>query len=207
MYKYIIKRLIDIIVSIIAIIVLFIPMLIVAFLIKIDDPGPALFKQQRIGVDGKVFNIFKFRSMKMNSEHTGSGVYSGKKDPRITRVGKIIRATSIDELPQLLNIIKGDMSFIGPRPPLTYHPWNIDEYTDEQRKMFELKPGITGWAQINGRKCVEWNKRIKMNIWYVENVSFLLDAKIFFLTIFKVFSNVDNENVCETVKSRSENNN
>ena len=92
------------------------------------------------------------------------------------------------------------MSFIGPRPPLTYHPWTIEQYTNEQFRMFEVRPGITGWAQINGRKCVEWNERIKMNVWYVDNVSLLLDLKIFFTTIKKVFSNADNENIGETVK-------
>ena len=96
------------------------------------------------------------------------------------------------------------MSFIGPRPPLTYHPWPIDEYTDEQKRMFDIRPGITGWAQINGRKSVEWNQRIKFNVWYVDNVSFGLDFKIFFLTIFKVFTNADNENNGATVVPANE---
>ncbi len=200
MYRRFIKRVLDLILSGIATIILALPMLIVALIIKIDSSGPVIFKQKRIGKDGKIFEIYKFRSMKTNSEHSGSGVYSGKNDSRITRVGKIIRATSIDELPQLLNILKGDMSFVGPRPPLTYHPWPIEQYTEEQFRMFEVRPGITGWAQINGRKCVEWNERIKMNVWYVDNMSMWLDIKIFFLTIFKVFSNADNENVGETVK-------
>jgi undecaprenyl phosphate N,N'-diacetylbacillosamine 1-phosphate transferase len=111
-----------------------------------------------------------------------------------------LRASSLDEIPQFINILKGDMSFIGPRPPLTYHPWELEEYTDEQRRMFEVKPGITGWAQVHGRKDVEWNKRIKLNVWYVDNMSLLLDTKIFFMTIFKVLSNADNENIGETVK-------
>lgn len=200
MYKRFIKRVLDLILSGVAIIIFALPMLIVAVIVKIDSPGPVLFKQKRVGKNGKIFDIYKFRSMKINSEHSGSGVYSGKNDPRVTRVGRFIRATSIDELPQLLNILKGDMSFIGPRPPLTYHPWPVDQYSDEQFRMFEVNPGITGWAQINGRKCVEWNERIKMNVWYVDNLSFWLDVKIFFLTIFKVFSNADNENVGETVK-------
>lgn len=200
MYKKFIKRVLDLLLSGIATVILAIPMLIVALIVKIDSPGPVIFKQKRVGRDGKVFEIYKFRSMKINSEHSGSGVYSGKNDSRVTRVGKIIRATSIDELPQLLNILKGDMSFVGPRPPLTYHPWAVEEYTEEQFRMFEVRPGITGWAQINGRKCVEWHKRIELNVWYVDNVSMWLDIKIFFLTIFKVFSNADNENVGETVK-------
>ena len=137
--------------------------------------------------------------MKQNSEHTGSGVYSEKGDARVTKLGRILRATSIDELPQLINIIKGDMSFIGPRPPLTYHPWKWEEYTDEQKRMFEVRPGLTGWAQIHGRKHVEWNERIRLNIWYVDNMSFCLDLKILFLTIGKVFTSADNHNTGETV--------
>ena len=137
--------------------------------------------------------------------NTGIGVYSGKGDARVTRVGRILRATSLDELVQIFNILKGDMSFIGPRPPLTYHPWTVDKYTDEQLKMFDVRPGITGWAQINGRKDVEWHKRIKLNIWYVENVTLWLDIKILFMTVFKVLSNADNENKKATVVSHSAN--
>lgn len=175
--------------------------LILAIAIKIDDPkGPVIFKQERLGKNGKVYWMYKFRSMKVGAEHTGSGVYSNDKDDRITRIGHFLRKTSLDEIPQLFNILKGDMSFVGFRSPLTYHPWKWEEYTDEQRKMFTLKPGITGWAQVNGRKTVEWNQRIELNVWYAENVSFLLDIKIFFMTVFKVFANSDNENTEETVK-------
>ena len=138
--------------------------------------------------------------MRVNAEHTGSGVYSEKGDPRVTKIGKIIRATSIDELPQFINILKGEMSFIGPRPPLTYHPWPYEEYTAEQKRMFEVRPGVTGWAQVNGRKNVEWNRRIEMNVWYVDNVSLWLDIKIIFMTVFKVLANADNVSTGETVK-------
>ena len=200
MYNRVIKRGIGCFISAIALLVLAVPMLIVALLVVIDSPGPALFKQKRIGKDGKVYNILKFRSMCQGAENQGSGVYSGKGDMRVTRVGKIIRATSIDELPQLINILKGDMALIGPRPPLTYHPWEYSEYTDEQKRMFEVRPGITGWAQVNGRKNNEWNHRIELNVWYVDHVSLWLDIKIFFMTIFKVLANKDNENVGETVE-------
>ena len=179
-----------------------IPLLVVALLVKIDSKGPALFKQERLGKDGKPFWIYKFRSMVVGAEKTGSGVYSGKNDARVTKIGKILRATSIDELPQLINILKGEMSFIGPRPALTYHPWKFEEYTEEQKKMFAVRPGVTGWAQVNGRKEVEWPKRIEMNVWYVEHMSFLLDVKIFFKTILKVFTNADNVNSTETAKKR-----
>lgn len=199
-YRIFLKRAIDVVLSAFVLVVGFIPMCVVAILIKIDSPGPVFFRQKRIGKDGKVFEILKFRSMCQNAEHTGSGVYSGKGDARVTRVGRIIRATSIDELPQLINILRGDMALIGPRPPLTYHPWPIDEYTTQQLRMFEVRPGITGWAQVHGRKDVEWNHRIELNVWYVDHVSLLLDLKIFFMTIFKVFTNADNENVRETVK-------
>lgn len=198
MYKHFFKRFLDIFWSFLGLVILLVPMLLVALLIKLDSKGPVFFKQKRIGKNGKVFNIYKFRSMCVGAEGTGSGVYSGKDDKRVTRIGRILRATSIDELPQFINILKGDMSFIGPRPPLTYHPWPIENYTEEQLKMFNARPGITGWAQVNGRKEVEWNKRIELNVWYVENVSFLLDLKILFKTIAKVFSNADNTNTYQT---------
>ena len=195
------KRAMDIIIAAAGLIITSPVLLITAILIKLDSPGPVLFMQERIGKDGKVFRIAKFRSMCTGAEHTGSGVYSGINDARVTRVGRVIRATSIDELPQLYNILKGDMSLIGPRPPLTYHPWTIDQYTEEQFHMFDVRPGITGWAQVHGRKDVEWNKRIRLNVWYVRHISFWLDVKIFFMTIIKVLRNEDNENVGETVKN------
>ena len=194
MYKKYVKRLLDIAISLPTVVVLCIPMLLVAVFIKLDSKGPVFFRQQRLGKDGEVFEMLKFRSMYINSEFTGSGVYSDDNDVRVTKIGKFLRKTSIDELPQLINILRGDMSLIGPRPPLTYHPWPLEEYTDEQRRMFEIRPGITGWAQINGRKDVEWHRRIELNVWYVDNVSFLLDVKIFFITILKVLRNDDNEN-------------
>ena len=193
------KRIMDIAFSGMGLIIASPVLLVTAILIKLDSPGKVLFMQERIGKDGKVFRIAKFRSMCMGAEHTGSGVYSGKGDTRVTRVGKFIRATSIDELPQLYNILRGDMSLVGPRPPLTYHPWTIDKYTEEQLHMFDVRPGITGWAQVHGRKDVEWHKRIELNVWYVRNISFFLDVKIFFMTIIKVLRNDDNENVGETV--------
>ena len=202
MYKSI-KRFLDFTIALVALIVLSPVFLIVALIIKLTSPGPVIFKQKRIGLDGKVFEIYKFRSMVVGAESQGSGVYSGKGDARVTKIGKIIRATSIDELPQFVNILKGEMSFVGPRPPLTYHPWDYSEYTDEQLRMFEVRPGITGWAQVNGRKDVEWNKRIKMSVWYVDNMSLLLDIKILFLTFYKVIKNEDNENVEATVVTAS----
>ena len=203
MYKKFFKRLIDIILALIGILIGGIPMLIVALAVKLDSPGPVLFKQPRIGKDGKVFHILKFRSMCVGAEK--GGVYSDNKDSRVTKVGKILRATSLDELPQFFNVLLGDMSFIGPRPPLTYHPWPLEQYTDTQRRMFEVRPGITGWTQTHGRKDIEWNRRIEMNVWYVDHVTLWLDIKILFLTVFKVLSNADNENKGATVQAAPEN--
>ena len=199
MYKHIVKRLFDIILSAIAIVTLALPMLIIAIAIKLDSPGPVLFKQDRLGYKGKVFKIWKFRTMCVGAEQQGTGVYSEKGDPRVTRVGNILRKTSLDELPQFFNTLFGTTSFVGPRPPLTYHPWPIEEYTDEQKRMFDVRPGITGWAQVNGRKGVEWHKRIELNVWYVDHVSLWLDIKILWLTVWKVLSNADNENTGATV--------
>lgn len=200
MYKHHIKRQIDIVLALLGLVIAMPVMIITAIAIKLDSPGPIIFRQKRIGLNGKEFEFYKFRSMVVGAEHTGSGVYSGKGDARVTRVGRIIRATSIDELPQLINILRGDMSCIGPRPPLTYHPWPIEEYTDEQMRMFEVRPGVTGLAQVHGRKDVEWHKRIRINVWYVDHCSFRLDTIIFFMTIFKVLTNADNENIRETLK-------
>ena len=203
MYKGV-KRVLDFTIALMALLVLWPVLLIVAVIIKLTSPGPVIFKQKRIGLDGKVFEIYKFRSMVVGAESQGSGVYSGKGDARVTPIGKIIRATSIDELPQFINIIKGEMSFVGPRPPLTYHPWDYSEYSDFQLRMFEVRPGITGWAQINGRKDVEWNKRIELNVWYVDNMSLWLDIKIIFTTFLKVLKNEDNENTGATVVAKEE---
>ena len=199
MYRSFIKPALDWLAALIAVIVLAVPMLLIAVLVKLESKGPIFFRQERIGYNGKVFHILKFRSMQINAEKNGSGVYSEKGDPRVTRVGRVLRATSLDELPQFFNILRGEMSFVGPRPPLTYHPWSYDEYTEEQLQMFSVRPGITGWAQVNGRKGVEWHKRIDLNVWYVENLSLLLDIRILFLTVFKVLSNADNINEGATV--------
>lgn len=203
MYKGI-KRFLDFSVALLALIILSPLMGILAIAVKAESKGPIIFKQERIGKSGKVFKIYKFRSMCQGAEHTGSGVYSGANDARVTKVGKVLRATSLDELPQFVNIIKGEMSFVGPRPPLTYHPWPYSEYSKEQLHMFDVRPGITGWAQVNGRKDVEWHKRIELNCWYVEHMSFALDIKIMFLTVFKVLKNEDNVNTGSTVAAETE---
>lgn len=194
------KRIFDIVLSALALVVLSPVLLVTWIAIRLESPGPAVFRQQRLGRGGREFTFLKFRSMRLNSEHTGTGVYSEAGDPRVTRVGRFIRATSIDELPQLWNILRGDMSIVGPRPPLTYHPWPIDQYDAEQLHMFDVRPGLTGWAQVNGRKAVEWHRRIEMNVWYSRHYSLWLDIKILFMTVFKVLANADNVNDGATLK-------
>ncbi len=198
--KYV-KPLIDWVFSFVFLVLFWWVYVLIALCIKLEDPkGPVLFRQKRLGRFGQVYWMYKFRSMKVNAEFTGSGVYSNDRDERITRVGKVLRKTSLDELPQLFNVLLGQIALVGPRSPLTYHPWPFEQYTPEQRHMFDVRPGITGWAQVHGRKTVEWHKRIEMNVWYAEHVSFWLDMKILFMTVFKVFTGADNENVGATLK-------
>ena len=195
MYKRYIKRILDIVFSFLFLVILSPLFLVIMLLICLDSKGGPFYKQQRIGRNEKVFYILKFRSMTVNSEHTGSGVYSNDSDPRVTRMGRILRKHSLDELPQFINIFKGDMSFIGPRPPLTYHPWPIEQYTQKQRRVFSVRPGITGWAQINGRRTIDWNERIRYSNWYIDHLSFALDCKIVWMTVKAVLKNDNNANI------------
>lgn len=199
MYQAFVKRISDIVFSALGLLVLSPLFLLIAILVRCTSKGPAVFRQERLGRDAKVFRICKFRTMAENSEHTGSGVYSDRNDSRVTKVGRFLRATSLDELPQLWNILRGDMSFIGPRPPLTYHPWTIDRYSEEQLRMFRVRPGITGWAQVHGRRELEWHERLRLNVWYADHVSFALDLKIIFLTVGVMLSGKGNENKGATV--------
>lgn len=202
MYIYL-KRVLDIVFSLLAMVILSPLFLITAVAVRLDSRGPVIFRQKRLGLDARAFDIYKFRTMCVGAEHMGSGVYSGADDARVTKVGRILRALSIDELPQLVNILRGEMSFIGPRPPLTYHPWPLETYTKEQLHMFAVRPGMTGWAQVHGRKNVEWDERIRLNIWYVDHLSLWLDIRILFTTVFKVLSNDDNVSVRQTVGTQS----
>lgn len=181
----ILKRVFDLILAFI-ILVSISPLLIaVALAIKITSPGKVFFKQQRLGLHGEVFWVYKFRSMVPNAINIGSGMFIEKDDPRITGIGKILRKNSIDELPQLLNVIRGEMSLVGPRPAPLHH---LDKYNDEQKKRLNVKPGITGWAQVNGRLALYWPDRIELDCWYVENHSFWLDLKILVKTVVVVLS-------------------
>ncbi len=184
MYSAFIKRLLDIILSGLGIIVLAIPMLIVAIIIKVDDPGPALFKQKRVGKGKTFFQLYKFRSMKMSTPHDTPTHLLANPEQYLLKCGKIIRKLSIDELPQLFNIFKGDMSVIGPRPAL----WNQDDLVAERDKYGanNVKPGLTGWAQINGRDELEIPIKARYDGEYVKKLSFLMDLKCFFGTFAKV---------------------
>ncbi|RTY74263.1 sugar transferase [Flavobacterium sp. LS1R10] len=175
------KTLLDKIISLIMLL-LFLPVLIIlTFLLIISNKGSAFFIQSRPGKNGKLFKIIKFKTMNDKKDDTGN-LLSDKH--RLTRVGKFVRKTSLDEIPQLVNVLKGEMSLIGPRPLL---PQYLPLYNEFQNKRHDVKPGITGWAQVNGRNAISWNKKFEHDVWYVQHVSFVLDVKILFLTIKKVF--------------------
>jgi len=185
-----IKRIVDIVGACIALIIFSIPMLLVAMLIKLTSPGPIIFSQIRIGRHNKEFKMYKFRSMTVQSENEEKKAWTTSKDPRVTGIGKFIRKTSLDELPQLFNVLKGDMSLVGPRPE---RPYFVDKFKEEiPRYMIkhQVAPGLTGWAQINGyRGDTSIKKRIEHDLYYIENWSIWLDFKIIFLTFFKGFIN------------------
>ncbi|HEY7345637.1 MAG TPA: sugar transferase [Gaiella sp.] len=150
-----------------------------ALAVKLEDRGPVLFRQGRVGKDGVDFELFKLRSMVVGAERQGAGYAVDRGDARITRVGRFLRRTSIDELPQLWNVVRGDMSVIGPRPTLRYQ---VDRYTERQRRRFEVRPGLTGWAQIHGRATLPWEERIELDVWYVEHRSPRVDVEILLRT-------------------------
>ncbi len=187
MYKWI-KRFFDFMLALIAMPFLGIILLVSAICIKCDDGGPVFYMADRTGKDGKPFKMFKLRSMKVNAPdiRTEDGsTYNSANDSRVTRFGKFARKTSLDELPQLINILKGDMSFIGPRPDSASY---IDKYTDEERKMLQVRPGITGYNQAINRNAVGTKEKLKNDVYYVEHISFLFDIKILFMTVKTVLS-------------------
>lgn len=187
-----VKRIFDILMSVLGLAVLSPAFLIIAAAIKVSSRGPVFFKQKRLGKKGKPFFIYKFRTMVVNAEHIGDGLrVSSDNDPRITKVGKFLRATSLDELPQLLNIF-GQMSLVGPRPPVTYYPYNgYENYPDWAKKRFEMRPGITGLAQVTVRNSVSWDERIKIDNQYVDKFNCWLDIKILFMTFARVVKKGD----------------
>ena len=198
MYARYIKRFLDLILSLLALIILMPVLIIVAIAIKIDSKGPVFFLQERLGKNGKVFKIIKFRTMVVNAEKIGDGLkVKSEKDNRITRVGKVLRKTSLDELPQLINVVKGEMALIGPRPPVTYHPHKYEEYPEEQKRRFWVRPGITGLAQVRVRNSATWDERIKIDLEYIEKITFIGDINIIFDTIKQL---VKKENIYKTNK-------
>lgn len=171
--------------SLSALVILYPLMVLVAVLIKLTSHGPALFLQERSGLHGKPFRIVKFRSMVTGAEKLGAGYEIEEDDPRITAIGKWLRATSVDELPQLWNVLIGDMSIVGPRPCLMYQ---VASYNAEQVRRLTVRPGMTGWAQIHGRNEIPWSRRIELDLWYVDHLSLWLDTVISLQTIAVVFS-------------------
>jgi sugar transferase EpsL len=174
------KRLFDFLVALLALVVFFPLMLIVAVVVRIGLGGPVLFTQIRPGLAGKPFPVYKFRTMTSERDSAGNLLPD---DQRLTRLGLFLRKTSLDELPQLFNVIRGDLSLVGPRPLLMEY---LDLYTPRQALRHEVKPGITGWAQVNGRNAIDWEQKFAYDVWYVENQSFLLDLRILLLTVKKV---------------------
>ena len=175
------KRILDLVLSAMILTLLSPFLFLAAILIRVDSRGPVFFRQERVGKNGVDFRIWKFRTMEMGAPDQGQGCVIEADDPRITRVGRFLRKWSIDEIPQFLNVIKGEMSLVGPRPTLRYQ---VEQYSLRQRKRLEVLPGISGWAQIHGRNEISWPERIEYDVWYAEHWSFWLDLRILFQTPF-----------------------
>ncbi|QFK72930.1 sugar transferase [Pradoshia sp. D12] len=191
MYKAFLKRVLDLLLALLALPILFIILVILGPIIYIQDKGSIFYNAPRLGKDGKVFNMYKLRSMKMNApdlRNDDGSTFNAADDPRLTRVGKFIRKTSLDETPQLLNIIKGDMSIIGPRPDLPEHQ---ELYEGNEGRKLEIRPGVTGYNQAYFRNTVPWKERIQNDIYYIDNLSWWLDMKIFFKTAISVLKRKD----------------
>ena len=194
MYKYFLKRIIDFVFVFGVLTVIWPILLVMAIWLHFANKGAgAFFTQERPGKGGKIFKVIKFKTM--TDERDADGNLLPDAD-RLTNVGRFVRSTSIDELPQLINVLKGDMALIGPRPLLVQY---LPLYSKEQARRHDVRPGITGWAQVHGRKGVEWHERIKMNVWYTQHISLALDIKILFMTVFKVLCNENNVNTGATV--------
>lgn len=182
MYPSIIKPLFDFIIASLVCVILFPIFLILTMLLTIANQGNAFFMQRRPGKNERIFCLIKFRTMNNKTDQTGKLLPDAQ---RLTKIGKFIRSTSLDEIPQLINVLKGDMSLIGPRPLLIKY---LDRYTPEQRRRHEVKPGITGWAQVNGRNAISWDKKFELDVYYVDNLSLKIDLLIFIKTIQKVIN-------------------
>lgn len=185
------KRLTDLLFATILILLLSPIFLLLAIFILIDSKGDVFFLQDRIGLNRKKFRIIKFRTMVKNAESTGTGIFTNKNDDRITKFGNFLRKYSLDELPQIFNVFVGEMSIVGPRPPVLFHPYKIDQYPEEFVKRFNFKPGITGLAQISGRTNITWQERFVFDLIYINNYSISLDVKILFTTVKNIFKKIE----------------
>ena len=170
-----IRRALDVLIAAAALAVLGVPLAVVCVLIRLESPGSPIYRQRRVGLDGKEFDVLKLRTMVSGAEYMGAGIFIDKNDSRITKLGWRLRAWSIDELPQLVNVLRGDMSLIGPRPTI---PEQVAAYTERQRGRLAVRPGLTGWAQVSGRASIPWPERIELDLWYLEHRSLRLDLKI-----------------------------
>ncbi len=187
MYQHVFKRLLDIVIGVIALVPVCLVILIFGIAIKLEDGGPVFYNAPRVGKDGRDFIMYKLRSMRVNAPDLvmeDGSTYNGADDPRMTKVGALLRKTSLDELPQFLNVLKGDMSVIGPRPDLRRE---TELYTGEEGLKLTVKPGITGYAAVMGRNSLPWHDRLALDVYYVKHISFTLDAKVFFRTFATVF--------------------
>jgi lipopolysaccharide/colanic/teichoic acid biosynthesis glycosyltransferase len=176
----VITRALDVLVASVALVVSSPAMLVATVAIRLETPGSPIYRQRRIGRDGEVFEMLKLRTMVSGAEHKGAGMAVNYGDPRITRVGRVLRRFSIDELPNLVNVLRGEMSIVGPRPTIQAQ---VDQYTPLQRRRLEVRPGITGWAQINGRASLPWHERIELDVWYVDHRTLRLDLAILWKTV------------------------
>lgn len=189
-----IKRVFDIVSSFLLIVILIPVWVIIPVIIKIDSEGPAIFKQGRRTKNGRVFNMYKFRSMTVNAEKSSAGLFNYEDDPRVTKVGRFLRNTSLDELPQLFNILKGDMSVVGPRPCVTYELGDFDTLNAKYKKRFDMKAGLTGLAQVKGRNDISWDKKVEFDNEYIDefkNKGVIVDIVILFGSVIKVFKKDD----------------
>ncbi|MEA2419696.1 MAG: hypothetical protein QOE60_1902 [Thermoleophilaceae bacterium] len=174
------SRALDLLVASLALAVTAPLLALAAILIKLESRGPVFYRQRRVGHNGQPFELWKLRTMVPRAESMGAGIYVVQGDPRITRTGRLLRRLSLDELPNLINVLRGEMALVGPRPTVQEQ---VDRYTDRQRRRLEVKPGITGWAQVNGRSSLPWPERIELDVWYVEHRSLALDLKILARTV------------------------
>jgi lipopolysaccharide/colanic/teichoic acid biosynthesis glycosyltransferase len=180
LYAHRLKRALDLLLALSALAVLSPLWLLIALLIRLDSPGPVFYRQERIGRHGQPFRLFKFRSMVQGAERKGAGILVEKDDARVTRVGRLLRKLSLDEIPQLFNVVSGDMSLVGPRPGLRYQ---AEQYDDLQRRRLLVRPGVTGWAQVHGRNAIDWGRRIELDLEYIDRLSLATDLLVLLKTV------------------------